>query len=425
MDLNSFFSITDKQAVLLIHDEYHDVLQRLKRAYAVRNESISRPTESPSPSQILYGTEYDEINRTIVGVLALRWLWRGEYSKFVGSQDETVRLMPASFNWMQAYCNNCIRDDAALQAIITAIMTNDLGKDHRLASDYAAKTGEDISSLNHDLILMKAVQAGLVPCINRLEGRYKDYIIEGIKLGATFIFGQMAQAENAPACLAAILEMRHKEFAFAFRFMEQLLDVAGADGQHDWTCAKKLNEPIYQGFRTVNTAVEGVISGTLEFRDAYDTVLSSRNDLLVGKGFRSLTLHLPDERALLRLLCLGNVFDLGTAELYDSSWRSLEKTTRAALEYRLNLDGSVAEPAVQPTYMPALLTNSLAATSDRIETLQGVLRYLAHVLLVQDEQKGEESVIERSVLPVLQRVVKAGQISSSFFSKELVEETGN
>ncbi|KIX06574.1 uncharacterized protein Z518_04550 [Rhinocladiella mackenziei CBS 650.93] len=49
-----------------------------------------------------------------------------------------------------------------------------------------------------------------------------------IKLGLDFNFGQLAQAENAPASLAGLRQMRGRDRAFEMRFMEQVLDLSGA-----------------------------------------------------------------------------------------------------------------------------------------------------------------------------------------------------
>jgi hypothetical protein len=56
--------------------------------------------------------------------------------------------------------------DTDLYAMVTSIVVNDLGKDPQLAIAYYNKTKEDISDLNHDIILLKAVKTGLVQCLD-------------------------------------------------------------------------------------------------------------------------------------------------------------------------------------------------------------------------------------------------------------------
>jgi hypothetical protein len=57
----------------------------------------------------------------------------------------------------------------------------------------------------------------------------------------------------------------------------------------------------------------------------------------------------------MRLLCMAGIADVEAAKLFDETWDTLDSVTKKSLIHSLNIDGSVAEPAVQPTYMPALL----------------------------------------------------------------------
>src|SRR2546423_14271659 len=96
----SFFTINDEDVLRQIRDDFSQELGRLQRAYSIRDPGATLPS-TPSPSQVLYGTEYDEVNRTLVGVLALRWLHNGQYETFVGTQPGPVRLTRESFTWIR------------------------------------------------------------------------------------------------------------------------------------------------------------------------------------------------------------------------------------------------------------------------------------------------------------------------------------
>jgi hypothetical protein len=414
-DPASFFETPDEEILLLIKHDFEPELERLKRAYSLRDGDTSA-TSSPSPSQILFKQQYDEVNRTLVGVLALKWIYTQEYDTFVDTQPAPVRLSRNSFDWMHGLFVERIRDPEDLYLVITSIVVNDLGKDSRLAKDYQDRTGEDISSLNHDIILIKAVKANLVDCLGRLSKEAQDDIIRGMELGAEFNFGQLAQAENTPACLSSLLAMRGHERAFQYRFMEQLLDIAGAAGHTDWTCAKKLIQPIFDAYYSVYGAAMGIISGDLSLRGGYDLVLRRRVALLQDKGLRGLDVNTRDDRALARILCMGGVADLETAKLYEKVWTSLHDSTRTALVESLNVDGSLDRPAVQPTYFPALLTQSLntfkaEAVEDRERALGSVLRYLERVVTATDRPAGSVTVIERNVLHILKEVVQSPEFA--------------
>ncbi|KAJ9160708.1 hypothetical protein NKR19_g2986 [Coniochaeta hoffmannii] len=411
-DPASFFATSDREILLLVRDDFAPELDRLKRAYSLRDEAFST-SSSPSPSEILFGDEFDEINRTLVGVLALKWIYTGEYDTFVGSQPDTVKLSRASFNWIHKFFIRVITEPEDLYMLITSMVVNDLGKDSRLAQDYQVRVGKDISSLNHDMVLIKAVKAGLVPCLGRLSKAAKDDIIRGMELGSEFNFGQLAQAENAPACLSSLHTMRGQEKAFQCRFMEQLLDIAGAAGHTDWTCAKKLIQPIFDAYNNVYDAAMRIISGQSSVREGYDLVLQRRSQLLHEKGFRQLDVGRSEDRALARILCMGGVADVETAELYRMVWESssLGAATKEELVRALNIDGSVEEPAVQPTYMPALITHAVNTfrgdNQAQQRALASALRYLQRVMTATDKPEGTVSVIERNVLRILKDIVQS------------------
>ncbi|KAG8670779.1 hypothetical protein FPOAC2_04078 [Fusarium poae] len=411
IDAKLFFNVSDDDLLRQVHDEFPQELDRLKRAYSIGEmDSVHPPT--PSPSQIIYGAQYNEVNRTLVSVLSLRWIYHNYYEIFTGTQPDQIKLTRSTFDWIRQTFMNKLEDPADLYALLAYIVINDLGKDACLVSDYYSKTGEDVSTLNHDIIMLKAVETGLVPLIDRLPRRHKDMIMRGIRLGAGFNPGQLAQAENAPASLSSLLQMQGHDDDFQFHFMQQLLDIAGAAGHDDWTCARKLIQPIAQAYRNVYEVAVGVILGNRSLRDAYDVILTRRGESLHKEGFKSLNVQHPEDRALLRLLCMGGVADLEMAELYLSVWEALDDGAHASLVRTLNIDGSFVEPAVQPTYMPAMLAQGIGKTGsasrhDKEQRLYHMLRYLSRVMVLEEEQHSHAEVIERSVLWVVKDVVQS------------------
>lgn len=403
-DPESLFNLPVDDLLRLVHKEFPEDIDRLQRAYSIRGPCWNPPA-TPSPSCILYGENYDEVNRTLIGFLALFWIHKGDYESFVGSQPPEVQLTRASFEWIRSFYMQTVVTPNDLFTLVVSIVVNDLGKDPQLASDYHKLTGEDISDLNHDSILLKACDAGLVKSLAFLSPQDKDDIVRSMHLGASFNFGQLAQAENAPACLSGLLLMKGRSRSFHLRFMEQLLDIAGAAGHMDWTCAKKLNQPIFNAYRNVYDACQGVITGALDLRAGYDLVLIRRAELLESRKYRKLHVEQnQDDRALTRLLCMGGVGDLETARLYENAWRHLENHIRGTLVHSLNRDGSKFEPAIQPTYIPALISR---AKNER--SLTCVMRYLARIMSATDTIDTSAIVIERSILGMLKQHVESGE----------------
>lgn len=400
----ALFALAEEELVCLVYQEFPDEIDRLRRAYSIRDPQGTTPG-SPSPSRILYQEDYDEVNRTLVGILALCWIHNAQYEVFVRTQPTELRLTRESFDWVRNYYSQVITDAKTLYALITSIIINDLGKDPQLALDHQQLTGEDVSDLNHDHILLKACRSGLVSSLERHSAKEKDDLFLGIEIGAVFNFGQLGQAENAPAALTSLLRMEGRQRSFQLRFMEQLLDIAGAAGHMDWTCAKKLNQPIFESYRNVFHACYNVINGTLDARQGYDHVLIRRAEYIHRRGFRLLRVEGDRyERALMRLLCMGNVTSKETAKMYESALNFLQQATQDALVYALNVDGSVDEPAIQPTYAPALLS----LVKNRTE-LVAVLEYLSRVMSVRAQQDSSAILIERSVLGVLKRHIESDE----------------
>jgi hypothetical protein len=256
----------------------------------------------------------------------------------------------------------------------------------------------------------------MVPALDRLTEENKACLLLGIKLGSDFNFGQLAQAENAPASLAGLADMNGHDRAFDIRFMEQVLDLAGASGHEDWTCAKKMIEPIFQSYRNVYDVAHAIISGETGLREGYDIILTRKLDLLHRAGYhRDFDIQEPSDRALMRLFCLGNTSNAQNAEMYFTAFTErIPDTTRQSLVHGLNLDGTVEEPAVQTTYIPAMLTKAVGNTvsgqdEEKLKAVAAMLRYLARCLVVDrsrlDRLPAGVTVIERDVkkiAPVLE-----------------------
>ncbi|KAK5201176.1 hypothetical protein LTR41_012191, partial [Exophiala xenobiotica] len=119
----------------------------------------------------------------------------------------------------------------------------------------------------------------------------------------------------------------------------------------------------------------------------------------------------PSDRALMRLFCLGNTSNAQHAEMYFTAFTErLPEATRQSLVHGLNLDGTVEEPAVQTTYLPAMLTKAVGNTvggedKEKLMAIAAMLRYLARCLVV-DKSHLERlpqgvTVIERDVKKIV------------------------
>ncbi|KAI9871448.1 MAG: hypothetical protein M1823_008444, partial [Watsoniomyces obsoletus] len=118
---------------------------------------------------------------------------------------------------MRQIFTNGLQTPMDIYTLVLSMIINDLGKDHNLATDYAKLKNIDISNVNHDMILLHAVEAHMVPTLDLLPAAQRAQLVTGVKLGAEFNFGQLAQGENAPASLSGLQQLRGEDRAFEMR----------------------------------------------------------------------------------------------------------------------------------------------------------------------------------------------------------------
>lgn len=386
-----FWSIDERTLILQIYDVFKTETDRLKHADAIeRNTPPTLNGNLPqTPSQILYsGEDYDEVNRTYVGILALRWTWNNDYERFTQGQSESQRLTFKSFQWLRQYFQCILKTDMDILSIVLAMVVNDLGKDPALVDDYYELFEKSLHGKNHDTILLEAAKANMIPSLRYLDQEHREDVMLGLELGSELNAGQLAQAENVPVNLEGLLSMQGNERAFNLKFIEQILDVAGAAGHVYADGIKNLIEPVFQAFKTVHEVSLCIIRKECSLREGYDQVLSKRAALLHRDGFKHLSVKDPHERALLRLLTMGRAATLEDANLLRDGFEEVKEPYKAMLVGGLNVDAiEDDETAVIPYYMPAMIAETIRATRGsgmEVSALAALMRYLARVLTYDD-----------------------------------------
>jgi hypothetical protein len=400
-----FFDADDAKALQMIADAFVPEIERLRNASTASEPGTGDDQgEHISPSCQLFGREYDEVNRTLVGILSLKWIWNGNYDAFTSSQNKFVKLKPETFEKVHKLFKDGLREKADLFNLLTSTIINDLGKDPALAEDVSKITGLPPHAINHDMVIYEAAKADIIPCIRRLDQTHKEELFLGLRLGSTLNGGQLAQAENVPGNLEGLLEMRGHRHAFDLKFLELILDVAGAAGHIDSRCAKMMIEPVAQAYLTTHEVALDIIEGRSSLREGYDTVLTRRAEMLVEKGFRMLSVKIPEERALLRMLLMSRTADAKQAELFSDAFDALPLSIRRRLVNGLNVDGYQDGKAILPYYMPAMFSEALENVSKeplcaKIEAMSSLMRFLTRVLDGTRSMPGKEGkIVERNLM---------------------------
>jgi hypothetical protein len=400
-----FFNADDPKALQMIADEFKPELQRLRNASTASEPGQGDGQEQNySPSRRLYNKENDEVNRTLVGILALKWLLKNDYEAFTSSQNKFVKLKRETFAKLHEIFKDGLKEQADLFNLLTSTIINDLGKDPALAEDVSKITGLPPDAINHDMVIYEAAKADMIPCIRRLDPKHKEELLLGLKLGSTLNGAQLAQAENVPGNLEGLLEMKGHRHAFDLKFLELILDVAGAAGHLDARCAKMMIEPVAQAYLTTYEVALDIIEGRSTLREGYDKVLTQRAQLLVEKGFRQLSVKDAQERALLRMLMMSRTADADQADLFSNAHDALPLVIRTRLHNGLNVDGYNDGKAILPYYMPAMFSETLENVAReplprKIEAMSSLMRFLTRVLDGTRPMPGKEGkVVERNLM---------------------------
>ncbi|OJJ42095.1 hypothetical protein ASPZODRAFT_137485 [Penicilliopsis zonata CBS 506.65] len=406
----SFPSLDDASLIQLLYQAFASEIDRLKRV-PPRHEGDGSPprgslgAEGLTPSRLLFGEDFCEVNRSITNILAVRWVLADQYDALTLGQSPTLRLSRDTFCAFQAYAQPILAHPEQCLALVVALIVGDMGKDPQMEDDVAAKReGKEPGNRNHDELLAHAVAVGLLDApLGILPAPQRRDVILGIDVGATLNIPQLMQGENVPGSLQCILRFQDNPSAFHLKYLEILFDVAGSAAHLDARGAVSMIEPVCRSILQALPILEEVIAGRTSLRQAYDHVLQNRGQMLAAKGFSSLSTDSPSDRALLRVLAMGRVADPLLAEQFQDAFYSLPDATRSALVHGLNADGCEDEPAVVLYYMPSVFVEALRVLHDaqrqtRQTALHSLMGFMARTLQVSLD--GGDWIVERDVSPV-------------------------
>ncbi|KAL9059281.1 MAG: hypothetical protein Q9162_001318 [Coniocarpon cinnabarinum] len=392
----------------VIEKEFPKEMDLLKRADATDPIADPKPRVSVSPAGFLHGIsshrerQYHEVNRTLVGLLALRWIWTDDYDKFTWCQNEEWRLDHNSFAWLRALFKEYLCADEDIYALIVVVLINDLGKVKDIADLYPKRENEVPT---HDMILYYAAQYKHIEALERLNESRKKDIMAGIKLGAVLNLAQLAQAECPPASLRPLKDIKPTSRAYKLRYLECILDVCGASGHSNWEGAKEMSQPVFESYRTVRLVADAVAEGK-HLATCYNIVLTRKLEFLHSKGYRrSLKVDTARDRALLRLDVLARAdSDTRACRMAEAFEERISEVEREQLTIGLIKFGEVGDPAVQVSYTPGAIRKLFSVTKDseymKVPGITAFLRYLSKCYIATPDEKArfpKATVLERDL----------------------------
>jgi hypothetical protein len=403
-----FATLPDTEAIHLFASSFPTELSHLRNASATVESAASTPPgclDGKTPSALIYGAEFAEVNRTLISMLALKWILANDYESFTRGQSEG-QLASETFKRMREMIIQNLHDPDDIYALLVATVIDDIGKDSTLATVNEAE-------VNHSELVYHAAQADRIAALASVTQRGREAILQSLQIGSKLNLSQLVQGECAPASLSVLRSIGEAAFGYEMRAMVTLLDVAGAAAHRDARGCLMMTESVSRAYLRAIEVVGEFIRGNIPTeRACYDRILMDRAELLHEKRFALLSVENPDERTLLRLLCMGRVDSLESADIFWWAFRLLPESARGRLVDGLSIDGVGDGVAIVPYYAPGLLAEVMRSVQNEerfciIAALSAFLRFLARVFddpLPRTDAKGG---IQERDLSFVQDVIKS------------------
>jgi len=426
LEMTDIRHLSEDELIRIVGNEFDAELQHLRCATpSAESVGLVSGETHDSPSYELYGEDAAEVNRTMLSIVALRWILNGDYESFTGAQPESTKLSRESFSQMSTLFKQYLPTSKDVYLLIVATIVADVGKDPGLAGEIEKQSGSKVAD-NHDLLVYEAAKMDLLPCLatGNLDGTDGEDVMLGLEFAAKFNIPQLAQAENVPGSLRAVASFKSRSRAIQLKVLEVLLDVAGAAAQRSFKGSLTMTEDVYHTYMTTMEALtEFIHDPVVTEAQCYNKVLEAKSDTLAGKGFgKILNTNIPSDRALLRLLCMGRVSTVEMAQHFQTAFNHLGDWHHD-LVTRLNATGLTEDdPAIIPYYGPALFARIMSIWHDQVEqrhngpqwlvsALSYALRFLSIICKPSKNGSGTSSTMfvqERNLNFALQKLADPG-----------------
>lgn len=343
------FAFTSAEHVAGLVENYPELAWLTGAVDATPEASIN--AEGKTLSERAFGARHIELDRTLVGILVLKWILNGDYEAFTACQ-KTGKLSQGSFDELREYAQRILPNDEAVDAMIACMVINDLGKIKAIVARLQADTG--VVEVDHDRVLLTALtqNPGISPSFNRLSEHFRSLILRGLE--ARWNGGQGIQAEDLDASWQGIATL--DQDALDFYLLHLVCDVAGAAGQFVQNGSVVMAEDTWTGFKLIIKALDTLKSGG-NVIDARSSYLDMRGELL------GLDAEDPEGRALTVIGCMLRKFDMESADQICRVFDQLEAGTQAILVREMNQNG-IDNLGTLLYYSPALLANAIKTHTD-------------------------------------------------------------
>lgn len=291
--------------------------------------------------------KYKEYNRTMLSIELLKWVISGDYERFTECQ-QPKRLSREKFEEIHEYTKGIIKSGEDLEAIITYLIINDLGKIKSVVSQIEDKIG--LQTVDHDDILYQGLEKipGISPSFDKLDDKYKNLILNGLR--TKFNMGQFIQSENLPQNLEPLVGL--DEESFNYYMLHVLYDIGGATGHVTRKGSIIIDDDFWTKFKTAEEYLKRMKSKE-DILSAYQGYLNERGNVLQLQGDSS------DVISTIKLCNMLRTSDPKKAQIVLQTLQSQEPNVRAILEQELTATGIDDDKAILLYYAPATMTNAI------------------------------------------------------------------
>ncbi len=356
-----FFQLNSLGNVQEDYAQFPELKWLADKSVEVTQQNQSQAT-AKSYSLQLTGHFYPELDRTLLALRCLEWIWRGQrtdYEQMVQEQ-KNPRLSWESFQVLHMRLRSIagsfqgLKSEQVYDAFKVDIVLGDIGK----SKEVRKKLGVEFSKIeDHDLFLEKVFSCDFtlqqLPSYRVLSSSAQQILKDASELGH---FGHIAHLEGGPEMFNGIVQSRvlqKNPAVFEFAYMCYMCDVAASMGHVNPQSALALNETTYSILELVrqtilqlaNSTPQAVYNFYLEQRARRVGVANLKNveDYLVGR-FAAM-MRLTDSE-------VGNALKAGYEELTDMDRELVKKVF-----YNSIFGESFLNKMETPTYMPAVLIN--------------------------------------------------------------------
>ncbi|OGM50378.1 hypothetical protein ABOM_000975 [Aspergillus bombycis] len=402
---DKFITKSDDEVLDLFKDAFKTELNHLKNASPTVESGATKKWEW-TPSQSVFGEDFHEVNRTLTSMLAIKWVLAGDYETFTSGQNDR-KLEQGSFMKLREFFRARLHTPDDIYALIVAIAIDDIGKDKALAE----RVG--IPEKNHGEVLLKAVKMKLVPALETITDLVKkNIIVQSLRIGSKLDISQIVQGETVPHSMLALDDGQGLQDAFDIKAMVTLLDVGGAAAHSDPRGCIVMTQPIFSHYiKAIELLDEYRKMGNPDWPKCYNEYLAYRADILKADGFASLTTNNLEQRALLRLLCMGRVETREKAEQFHNAFSKLPSSTKTDLVKGLTVNGIEDGTAILPYYAPGILSEVLRNMPEgrMVQYLKVFMKFLAGVYDGSEPEPGKPGALEERDLAPMQDMVKSSE----------------